>query len=160
MSDANTFRSIFSWMMGFVGIFWVWTVTLMIAWPWQKTSQWEPDMRVFAICANKDPCSVRYSELTAEKAAGKIVSLVPTEPVGEFLEPDAWLRWSKATEKPWQWEVKRSSWNFEYTVRYRLEGETPALVEARGIDSNVMVYAFPLAIFTLMGLLLRRTRKT
>lgn len=156
MTDANTFRSIFAWMMGFVGVFWAWTVALMVAWPWQKTSEWVPEMRVLAVCANKEPCSVRYGELAAARSSGKITSLLPAEPIGEVQEPDAWLRWRKETGKAWEWEVKRSSWNFEYALRYRLDGEQPQLVEARAVDSGMMIYALPLALFTILGLFLRR----
>lgn len=156
MTDATTFRSIFAWMMGFVGIFWAWTVALMVAWPWQKTSEWVPAMRLVAVCANKEACSVRHGDIAAARSSGKISGLVPAEAVGEVQEPDAWIRWRKESGKPWEWEVKTSSWNFEYAVRYRLDGDKPLLVEARAVDGDMMLYAFPLALFTLLGLFLQR----
>jgi hypothetical protein len=156
MPDARKFSSIFAWLMGFVGLFWVWTVALMVAWPWQKLDTWLPEMRVLAVCANKEACSVPYGDLAAARASGKIVSLVPAEAVGEVQEPDAWLRWRKETGKAWEWEVKRSSWHFEYAIRYRIEGDQPKLVEARAVDSAMLGYALPLALFTVLGLYLRR----
>jgi hypothetical protein len=142
--------------MGFVGIFWVWTVALMVAWPWQKVTEWVPDMRVFAVCENKAPCSIPYGELESARTSGKVTSLLPPEPVGEFQESDAWLRWRKEEGKDWQWEVKRSSWHFEYAIRYRIERDKPVLVEARAVDSAMLGYAIPLAAFTVLGLFLRR----
>ena len=155
MSEARIFSSIFAWLMGFVGVFWVWTVALMVAWPWQKANDWTPEMRLFAICADKLPCSIAHGDLAAARADGKILSLTPTEPVGEHLEGDAWLRWRKEDGKDWQWEVKRSSWHFEYAVRYRIEGDKPVVIEAREVGSQMLGYAIPLALFTILGLFLR-----
>jgi hypothetical protein len=128
----------------------------MVAWPWQKTTEWVPEMRVLAVCASKEPCSIRYGELPAARTSGKVIGLVPPEAVGEVQEPDAWIRWRKETGKTWEWEVKRSSWNFEYALRYKIDGEKLQLVEARAVDGDMMLYAFPLAIFTLLGLFLSR----
>lgn len=158
MTTATAFRSIFGWLMGYVALIWVWTVALMIAWPSDQTSKWEPDYRVLAVCADKEPCSVPYGELAEARAKGRFTSLVPPEPVGEVVESDAWLRWKTVTGKPWQYEVTRSSWHFQTTVRYRLEGDTPVLSEVNHYDAKVMLYAFPLAFFTLVGLAFRGRR--
>lgn len=159
MASASAFRSVFAWMMIFVGVFWAWTVALMIAWPYDKDGKWSPEMRVLAVCANKEPCSVAYGDLAKAKAEGKYLTLTPPEPVGEVQEPDAWIRWRTETGQPWQLEVKRSSWHFESVTRYRLENDTPVLVQARNVDSNVLIYALPLAVFSLSGLFFRRFRK-
>lgn len=159
MTSAPAFRSVFAWLMIFVGVFWAWTVALMIAWPWDKDGKWAPDMRIVAVCANKEPCGIAYGDFANAKAQGKFTSLIPAEPVGEVQEPDAWIRWTAAAGKDWQYEVKRSSWHFEATTRYRIENDVPVLVQARLVDADIMLYSLPLAMFSLSGLFFRRLRK-
>jgi hypothetical protein len=152
MPGTNIFRSIFLWLMGFVALSWVWTVVLMIAWPTEQTSRWEPDFRLAATCANGEACSAPYGGLADAKAKGLYKSLLPPEPVGETMEADAWLRWKTATGKPWQYEATRSSWYFLTAVRYRFEGETPILVEVSRYDARLFLYALPLALLSLVAL--------
>lgn len=159
MTSAPAFRSVFAWLMIFVGVFWAWTVALMIAWPWDKDGKWAPDMRIVAVCANKEPCSIAYGDFASAKAQGKFTSLIPAEPVGEVQESDAWVRWTAEAGKDWQYEVKRSSWHFEASTRYRIENDAPVLIQARNVDADVMLYSLPLAIFSLSGLFFRRLRK-
>jgi hypothetical protein len=158
MPAAATFRSIFAWLMGFVALIWIWAVALIMAWPSEKNPHWQPDLRLVASCANGEACSVPYGQLAAAKAKGVYTSLVPPEPLGEVMEADAWLRWKTATGEPWQYEVKRSSWYFQSTVRYRLDGETPILVGVNSYDSSILRYAIPLAFFSLVGIFLRNLR--
>lgn len=158
MFSANTFRSIFGWMMGFVAMTWVWTVALIMAWPWEKSATWEPDFRLVATCQNNEACSVPYAKLAEAKAQGRYSSLLPPEPVGEVQEADAWLRWQTFTDKSWQFEVGRSSWNFETTLRYRFDGETPVLVELKRYDVRILLYALPLALMMVGGMFLRSMR--
>lgn len=158
MPNANTFRSIFGWMMGFVGMTWVWAVALIMAWPWDKTTQWEPDFRLVATCQDNVACSIPYEKLAAAKAQGVYSALLPPEPVGEVQERDAWLRWKTAADKPWQLEVARSSWDFETTVHYRFDGDVPVLIEVKRYDTHVLLYAIPLALFMVGGMYLRSLR--
>lgn len=162
MTNANTFRKIFAGLMVFVGVFWAWTVGLMVAWPWTKDGTWRQELRVLAVCADKAPCSVAYGDLASAKAAGKYSALLLPAEGGEAQDDDAWARWTVETGRPWQIEMKRSSWHFETSVRYRFEGadrETPVLVETRSVDGRVMFYALPLALFTMVGIFFRRFRK-
>jgi len=159
MASAITFRSIFGWLMGFVAMTWVWAVALIMAWPWEKTGQWEPEFRLVATCKDDQACSVPYDKLAEAKAQGAYSALQPPEPVGEVQESDAWLRWRTFTDKPWQFEVGRSSWHFETVVRYRLDGENPVLVEARRYDVRILLYAIPLALTMVGGMFLRSLRK-
>jgi hypothetical protein len=158
MASPETFRSLFSWMMGFVILVWVWTVALMVALPAEKTSKWEADYRIVAVCANKEHCSVPYGKLAEERTKGSVSSLVPLEPTGEVQESDAWLSWKTETGQPWTYEAKRSSWHFEQKIRYRLEGETPVLVEVKSADFKLFLIAMPLALFTVLGLYFRNLR--
>lgn len=156
--SALTFRSIFGWMMGFVGLTWVWAVGLIMAWPWDKTGQWESDYRLVATCRNNEACSVPYAQLAAAKTQGVYTVLQPPEPVGELQESDAWLRWRTVAGKPWQFEVGRSSWHFETVIRYRLDGEMPVLLESKSYDVGILLYAMPLALTMIVGMFLRSLR--
>lgn len=158
MATANTFRSIFGWMMGFVAMTWVWAVALIMAWPWEKNTNWEPDLPLVATCKDNQACSVPYGQLAQSKAQGIYSALQPPEPFGEVQETDAWLKWRMDTGKPWQLEVSRSSWNFETTVRYRFDGETPVLIELKRYDVRILLYAIPLALAMVGGMFLRSLR--
>lgn len=159
MASANIFRSIFGWLMGFVAMIWVWAVALIMAWPWEKNPQWEPEFRLVATCAENQACSVPFGKLGEAKSQGVYASLLPPEPVGEVQESDAWLRWRSFTDKPWQIEVARSSWHFETILRYRFEGESPVLIEVKRYDVRVLLYALPLALVMIVGMFLRSLRK-
>lgn len=154
MSSADTFRRIFGWMMAFVAMTWVWAVAIIMAWPWEKDGKWQPEFRLVATCKDGAACSVPYGQL----AAGGYAALRPPEPVGEVQESDAWLRWKSFADKPWQFEVARSSWDFETVVRYRFAGETPVLVEVKRYDARVLLYALPLALAMVVGMFLRSLR--
>jgi hypothetical protein len=159
MFSADKFRTLFGWMMGFVAMTWVWAVALIMAWPWEKTAQWEPEFRLVATCANNEACSIPYAKLAEAKAQGLYSALKPPEVVGEVEESDAWLRWKTVADKPWQLEVSRSSWNFETTLRYRFDGETPVLVEFKRYDVRILLYALPLALMMVGGMFLRSLRQ-
>ncbi len=144
--------------MGFVALTWVWAVALILAWPSEKNPQWSPELRLVAACANNETCGIAYGDIDTARKAGSILRLQPLEPAGEIMESDAWLSWKTAESKPWQYEVKRSSWNFETKIRYRLENDAPVLVELNSYDSKVLVYAIPLALFSIAGLFFRTLR--
>lgn len=158
MLTAHVFRSIFGWMMGFVAMTWVWAVGLIMAWPWEKNIAWEPDFRLVATCKDNEACSVPHGKLLEAKARGIYSSLQPPEPVGEVQEADAWLRWRMDAGKSWQLEVTRSSWDFETTIRYRLENDTPLLIEVKRYDVRILLYAMPLALVMIVGMFLRSRR--
>jgi len=155
MANPDAIRNIFSWSMGFAGLVVVWTVGLMIFWPTQQTSVWQPDFRLIATCADKKPCSIQYGQLKDSQFASSIVSLSPPEPAGDFGEPDAWLKWRTGNGTDWTYQVTRSSWHFETTVRYRIDKGTPVLVEVRHIDGKPLQFGIGLAILSLAGIYLR-----
>jgi hypothetical protein len=159
MPNANTFRSIFGWMMGFVAMTWVWAVALIMAWPWERNIPWEPEFRLVATCAGNEACSVPFGKLAEAKNEGVFSALQPPEPFGEVQETDAWLRWRADTGKSWQYEVSRSSWDFETTLRYRFDGETPVLMEVKRYDARILLYAIPLALMMVGGMYFRSLRR-
>lgn len=144
--------------MAFVAMTWVWAVALIMAWPWDKSGQWEPEFRLVATCGDQGACSVPYGLLADARARGTYSTLMPPERVGEVQESDAWLRWRTFADKPWQLEVARSSWDFETTVRYRFEGDTPVLLEVKRYDARILFYAIPLALVMVLGMFLRSLR--
>lgn len=158
MPAATVFRSIFGWLMGFVAMTWVWAVALIMAWPWEKSPVWEPELRLVATCKDNVACSVPYGQLAEARVRGVYGVLQPPEPLGEVQEPDAWLKWRTESGKPWGFEVTRSSWNFETTIRYRLEGDTPVLMELKRYDARILFYAIPLALVMVVGMFLRSLR--
>ena len=91
-NDRSTFAKIFIAMMLFSLFVWMWTVALIFAWPWDKKPEWKADVRLPAVCANGEMCSIGYSELAEAFAQKKITSLLPKETTGEIADPDAYLR--------------------------------------------------------------------
>lgn len=161
MSDAKRgwMAEIFIAMMMFCGLVWVWTVAFILGWPWETTSTWQPEFRLPAVCANNESCGIAYGELADAKAKGTLVSLAPATDAGELEQPDAWLRWKKVAGQPWQIEAKASSWHFQTTVHYRLDGDTPVLVEYQEVRGKVLYYGMAAAFLSLIGIYLRRLRR-
>jgi hypothetical protein len=158
MATAHVFRSIFGWLMGLVAMTWVWAVGLIMAWPWEKNIPWEPDFPLVATCKDNEACSIPYARIETAKSQGVYSALLPPEPIGEVQETDAWLRWKIVTGEAWQFEVARSSWNFETVVRYRFDEDAPVLLEVKRYDARILFYAFPLALFMVGGMFLRSLR--
>lgn len=158
MSDkARSFQKFFFVMMMFVALCGVWTVAIIMGWPWEKTADWKPDYRLAAVCGEKDDCSVRYGDLASARADGKFRTLkVP--PAGEAQEDTQWISWK--TLDTGVIEAKASSWHFQSTIRYRLDDdETPVLVATQDISTALALnLGIGAALFTLLGLYLRKLR--
>ena len=60
---------------------------------------------------------------------------------------------------PGKLEVKASAWNFQTTVRYRVENATPILLEYQEIGGKVFLYAIGGAFVSLLLLYARKLRK-
>lgn len=162
-TEARAFSRIFAWLMGLAALIWIWTVALLLAWPWDKNPQWQADDRIVALCTSGNPCSIPVATLAQSGERIKTLDL-PAElgAAGDEDEDDAWLKWrreAKDSGNPWQWEVTRSSWHFETIVRYRLDDGKPVLLGRRHVDANLFLYAIPLGLFTLFGLILRSFRR-
>lgn len=145
---------IFMALMIFTGLCWVWTVAFILGWPWDKGVAWKPEYRVAAICANDAACSVPYGELAAARASGKVKSIdVPD--VGEAMEERNWIKWSKADGVI---EAKASSWHFQTTVRYKVVEDQPVLVAVQDVGAKALYFGMAAALFSLIGLYLRKLR--
>lgn len=148
------FAKVFMALMIFTGLCWVWTVAFIIGWPWDKTSDWKPEYRIAAICANDEACSIPYGQLDEARTQGRLKTLdVPD--VGEVMEEQNWIKWSKADGLI---EAKASSWHFQTTVRYRLEEGKPVLVAVQDVGAKALYFGMAAALFSLLGLYLRKLR--
>jgi hypothetical protein len=147
---------IFIALMIFTGLVWVSTVAFIISWPWEKSTVWKPEFRVVAVCANQEPCGFAYSDLTDARAKGLFTSLTPAEPAGDIQEEKNWLKWKIDNGV---FEVKASSWHFQTTIRYRVEGDTPVLIEYQDVAAKAFYYGIAAALFALIGIYLRKLRR-
>jgi hypothetical protein len=149
------FAQIFIALMIFTALVWAWTVAFIISWPWEKNSTWKPEFRVAAVCANKEPCGLAYSELAEAKAKGLYTTLEMPEPAGDIEEAANWLKWKKENGI---YEVKASSWHFQTTIRYKVEDDVPVLVEYQDVAAKAFYYGVAAGLFSLIGIYLRKLR--
>jgi hypothetical protein len=149
------FAQIFIALMIFTALVWVWTVAFIMSWPWEKTTTWKPEFRLIAVCADKQPCGFAYSDLAEARAKGLYTSLTPVEPAGDLEEARDWLKWKVENDII---EVKASSWHFQTTIRYKLENDTPVLIEYQDVAAKAFYYGVAAGLFSLLGLYLRKLR--
>ena len=146
---------IFIAMMIFTALVWVWTVAFIMSWPWEKNATWKPEFRVVAVCPEKVLCGFAYSELAEAKAKGLYTTLEMPDPAGDVEETANWLKWKKENGV---YEVKASSWHFQTTIRYTLENDVPVLIEYQDVAAKAFYYGIAAALFSLLGLYLRKLR--
>lgn len=146
---------IFIAMMIFTALVWVWTVAFIMSWPWEKSSTWKPEFRVVAVCPEKVLCGFAYSELAEAKAKGLYTTLEMPDPAGDVQEEADWLKWKKENGV---YEVKASSWHFQTTIRYTIENDVPVLIEYQDVAAKAFYYGIAAALFSLLGLYLRKLR--
>ncbi len=152
------FAQAFIAMMIFTALVWIWTVAFIIAWPWDKSSVWKPEFRVVAVCADNKHCGFSFDDLEKAKAEGLFSTLTPREPAGDIEEQYNWLKWRVDQGII---EAKASSWHFQTTIRYRVENETPILIEYQDVNVRKALYfGIAAGLFSLLGLYLRRLRST
>lgn len=150
------FAKAFLLLMIFCALVWIWTVAFIVAWPWEKTAVWKPEFRVVAVCAPDETCGFPYGQLAEAKAQGRYQTLNLADNAGEVLEQDGWLQWKKVGDLV---EAKSSSWYFQTTIRYKVENETPILVEYQDVSAKAFYYGIAAALLSLLGIYLRKFRK-
>lgn len=153
---GDRFAAIFSALMVFCVLVWLWGLGLFMLWPWQKGGEWLPEFPIAAVCADDRVCAVPYGELAAAQASGKVKTLQLPAPSGDTAYEMIALQWKQL---PNGVEAKASAWNFQTTVRYRIDNETPILVEYQEIGGKVFFYAIVGALISLGLLYLRKLRK-
>jgi len=155
-NPGDRFTTIFSAFMIFCVMVWLWGLGLFMLWPWQKGGEWLPDFPIVATCTDDVICAIPYGELPAAKAAGKLKSLIPMENNGETAYELITLQWKLIKGGI---ETKASAWNFQTTVRYRIDNEMPVLVEYQEISGKVFLFAIVGALVSTLLLYLRKLKK-
>lgn len=153
---TERFSAIFSAFMVFCVLVWLWGLGLFMFWPWQKGGQWLPDFPVAVLCAGDQPCAIPVGQLAEAKTDGRLVSLWPKEDTGETAYEMITVQWHKIAGGM---QVKASAWNFQTTVRYRIEDEQPVLVEYQEISGKLFLYAIAGALVSTLLLFLRKRAK-
>lgn len=151
----NRFGQIFKALMLFCGLIWVWGMALMALWPWHKGGEWLAEFPIVAVCAPETVCAVPVGELSQARATGKLISLQPPGEGGELAYEALHLQWKPGKNLI---ESKVSAWNFQTTVRYRIENETPVLLEYQEISAKVFLAAMAGALLSLIGIYYRKLR--
>jgi hypothetical protein len=147
---------IFKAMMLFCALIWIWGLALIKIWPWQTGGEWLPEFPIVAVCSGSAVCAVPYGDLAKAKADGRLQSLEPPTESGETAYELLTLQWKRLNGGI---ETKVSAWNFQTTVRYRIENDLPVLVEYQEISGKVFLLAIGGALVTLIGIYLRKLRK-
>ena len=150
---GERFTRIFSTFMVFCVMVWLWGLGLFMLWPWQKGGQWLPDFPLVATCADGNACAVPQGQLVEAFASNKILSLNPPEKSGETAYEMIAVRWKPHANGI---ELKASAWNFQTTVRYRVEDKTPVLLEYQEISGKVFLIALIGALVSTALLYLRK----
>lgn len=162
MSEASTndpsqrFGKIFKALMVYCVLVWLWCLGLLMVWPWQKGGDWLAEFPIVAVCSDDTLCTIPYGELNQVKASGKLKTLVPPSETGDTVYNQLSVQWKRLQGGV---ETKVSAWNFQTTVRYRLDNEIPVLVEYQEIGGKVFLVAIGGALLTLIGLYLRKLRR-
>lgn len=163
---------IFPALMLFCLLVGVWSYAIVQGLPWEKDAVWKPGMRLPVSCSapaaqgatadappKHEVCVHEYAALADLVAKGEVASLLPPDDIGEIHDGSVWVRWQKVNGKAWQYEAAMSSWYFETAVRYALHDDALVAVEYRHYDAKVFLYAMIAALFTLLGIYLRRLRQ-
>lgn len=150
------FAKAFLLMMIFCALVWIWTVGIMVAWPWDKTDVWKPEFRVVAVCGQDETCGIPYGQLAEAKAKGQWTSLNLPGEAGDVQETGNWLQWKKVNGLI---EAKASSWHFQTTIRYKVDNDVPVLVEYQDVSAKAFYYGIAAALVSLLGIYLRQFRK-
>ncbi len=152
---AIRFATIFKALMLFCALVWLWGLALLSGWPWSKGGEWLPDFPIVAVCG-QNICAVPYGQLKQSMNEGKVTSLALPSEGGETAYEMITLSWKQHNGLI---ETKASAWNFQTTVRYRIENNLPVLTEYQEISGKVFLLAIGGALFTMIGIYLRKLRK-
>ena len=103
-----------------------------------------------------EPIGWSIMPIADARAKGLLVSLNPAEPAGDIEEAQNWLKWKVDDGII---EAKASSWHFQTTVRYKVENETPILIEYQDVGAKAFYFGIAAALFSLIGIYLRKLRR-
>ena len=156
-NDPNQrLASIFKALMIFCALIWIWGLLLLKYWPWQTGGEWLPEFPIVVTCADGSACALPYGDISTARASGKVIAVTPPVTAGETAYEMIALQWKPQGGLI---ETKASAWNFQTTVRYRIDNEIPILIEYQEISGKVFLIAIAGALLTLIGLYLSQRRK-
>lgn len=153
---GDRFTGIFSAFMVFCVLVWLWGLGLYMLWPWQKGGEWLPEFPMVVQCRDGKICAIPFGELSTARSDGRLESMLPPEQTGETAYEMISLQWKRL---PSGMETKASAWNFQTTVRYRIEGDQAILVEYQEINGKLFLVALAGAAISQLLLHLRRRKR-
>lgn len=153
------FGRMLSGLLIFIALCMAWTGLLIVTNPWSTANLGEwPDSRPIAVASgvtNKTRV-ILFRNFAEEKKADP--SLVPwpatasgsNQEGGEDQEDQVHTTWKTVSGEAWQFEVSWDDMDNLLESRYRLDGENPVLVEARGRDPGLAFQGIILAVVSLI----------
>ena len=153
---TERFSRIFSAFMVFCILVWLWGLGLYLFWPWQNGGTWLPEYPIAVSCADGAVCALPIGQLAAARAEGRVTSVQPPSESGETAYQMLTVRWKQHHDGL---ESKASAWNFQTTVRYRIDNEQPVLLEYQEISAHLFLYALAGAFVSTILLYLRKLRR-
>ena len=142
--------------MVFCVLVWMWGLGLYLFWPWQHGGTWLPDYPIAVTCPNGEVYALPVGQLAAARAKGLVTAVAPPTDSGETAYQMLTVRWKQHSDGL---ESKASAWNFQTTVRYRIDNEQPVLLEYQEISGHIFLYALAGAFVSTILLYLRKLRR-
>jgi hypothetical protein len=141
----------------FIVVAMVWTGLLFVVNPWSsaRSGEW-PDSRPIAVTSGATNTTrvILFRNLAEETKVD--ASLVPWPATSsgsnqvDHGDSPVHTTWKTVSGKLWQFEVSFEDRDHLLESRYRLEGETPVLVESRGRDPGLGFLGVILAVISLI----------
>ncbi len=130
-----------------------WTAVLYAVNPWSavQNGAW-PTHRPIVVSSGATQQSrvILYRHLAQETDKDPTLVPWPATPEGATQDGHVHTAWKTVSGERWQFEVLWDDRDHVLESRYRLEGKTPVLVEARGRDPAIAFQGIVLAILTLV----------
>ena len=121
--------------------------------PWltAQTGKW-PELRPIAVTSSETGKTriILYRNFASAMDQDSTLVPWPGTSTGSCQEEQVYTAWKTVGGKPWQYEVTWEDGDHIFESRYRLEGETPVLIETRGRDIRIAFEGIVLGILTLI----------
>ena len=140
-------------LMVFFGLCVAWTGILFVINPWSNVDSgtWQRHHPIVVGSGESGKTRViLYRKLEDEVKADPTLVPWPLTATGTGQDGGAFTKWTTVGGKPWQFEASWDDRDHLMESRYRLEGEKPVLVQARGRDPSLGFLGVILAVITLV----------
>jgi hypothetical protein len=137
----------------FFGLSIGWTGILFVINPWSNVDSGAWPRQHPIIVGSGESGKTRvilYRHLEAEVKADPTLVPWPLTATGTGQDGGVFTKWTTVSDKPWQFEASWDDRDHLMESRYRLEGERPVLVQARGRDPSFGFLGVILATITLV----------